>query len=127
MYDGMNNLQAQLAQLGALLGQQAPAPAIGTAQPAANQYDTVDGIEGARAIMQKMLANTKHIVWDSEKPCFYVLQKDANGNPARIRIGTFTLAYEPTMEERYVSRDDFNALVMRLDRILGEKEEVENA
>jgi hypothetical protein len=85
----------------------------------------VDGIEGARAYQQKMLASTKHIVWDSGKPAFYVLQKDANGTPARIQIGTFTIEMEPTMEEKYVSREDFNLLAAKIDQLL--QKEVANA
>ena len=108
-------LQDQIGQLSKLLGGQAPAP---PAQPAANRFDCVDGLEGARAYQAKMLASTKHIVWDSAQDVFYVLQKDANNNPARIQICSYTVAYEPTMEEKYVSRDDFNALVAKLDQLI---------
>ena len=122
MYDTYTQtLQDQIGQLSKLLGaQNTQAPA--TAQPA-NPYDCVDGIDGARAFLGKMLASTKHIVWDSQQPIFYVLQKDANGTPARIQICKFTVEYEPTMEEKYVTREDFNALSKKLDQLLkkGEK------
>ena len=114
-------LQDQIGQLSKLLGAQ---PAVQQAQPAAqaaSQYDLVAGLDGARSFMQKMLSGTKHIVWDNEKPVFYVLQKDANGNPSRIQICPFTVEMEPTMEDMYVTREDFNALVTKLDRLL-EKE-----
>ena len=110
-------LQDQIGQLGKLLGAQPQAPA-----PAASQYDLVNGVEGARSFLQKMLSGTRHIVWDNAKPVFYVLQKDANGNPERIQICTFTAELEPTPEERYVTRDDFNALVSRLDQLLNKEE-----
>ena len=109
-------LQDQIGQLGKLLGAQ---PSALPETPPANPYDCVEGIEGAREFLQKkMLSGSKHIVWDSQKDVFYVLRKDANGNPERIRICPFTVELEPTMEEKYVTRDDFNALVSRLDQLI---------
>jgi len=113
-------LQDQIGQLSKLLG--ANAPAQPTAQQAVNQYDCVDGLEGARAFQGKMLSGSRHIVWDSQKDTFYVLQKDANGAASRIQICNFTVELEKTPEERYVSRDDFNALVARLDQLLKKEE-----
>jgi len=120
MFDSYTqNLQDQIGQLSKLLGAQ-------TAQPtqAANQYDCVDGLEGARSYLGKMLASTKHIVWDNQQPVFYVLQKDANGTPARIQICKFEIELEPTMEEKYVTREDFNALSKKLDQLLKKGEKV---
>ena len=107
-------LQDQIGQLSKLLG----AGAAPDPPKAANPFDYVSGIDGARAFQQKMLANTKHIVWDSEAAVFYILQKDANGNPGRIQICPFTVELEPTMEEKYVSREDFNALASKIDLLL---------
>ena len=119
-------LQDQIGQLSKLLGGQSGGTAPETSpQPAANRFDYVDGIEGARAFQGKMLASTKHIVWDSQDAVFYVLQKDANGNPSRIQICHFTVEMEPTMEEKYVTREDFNALVSKLDQLI--KKEDDNA
>ena len=123
MYDTYTQtLQDQIGQLSKLLGAQ-NTQATPTATQSANPYDCVDGIDGARSFLGKMLASTKHIVWDSQQPIFYVLQKDANGTPARIQICKFTVEYEPTMEEKYVTREDFNALSKKLDQLLkkGEK------
>ena len=112
-------LQDQLGNLNRLLGgQQAQ---LAEVPQAANRFDCVDGIDGARAFLGKMLASSRHIVWDNMKDVFYVLQKDANGNAARIQICPYTVTYEPTMEERYVSREDFNALVARLDQLLNKE------
>ena len=116
--DYTQTLQDQIGQLSKLLGGQAAAPAP---TPAESRFDCVDGIEGARAFLGKMLASTKHIVWDSQSDTFYVLQKDANGNPARIQMCKYTVELEPTMEEKYVSREDFNALVSRLDALIGKE------
>jgi hypothetical protein len=113
------SLQDQIGQFSRLLGAQAAA--VPDVSPAVSRFDYVDGIDGAKAFQGKMLPSTKHIVWDSEKPVFYVLQKDANGAAARIQICTFTVELEPTMEEKYVSREDFNALVTRLDQLLNKE------
>ena len=121
-------LQDQIGQLGKLLGVQTAAGQAVPETPAqsANRFDCVDGIEGARAYQQKMLASSRHIVWDNQKDVFYVLQKDANGNPARIQICPFTVELEPTMEEKYVTKDDFNALVAKLDQLLSKEKEADN-
>lgn len=116
------NLQDQIGQLSKLLGAQS----MPEVPKAANQFDYVDGIEGARSFQGKMLASTKHIVWDSKEPIFYVLQKDANGSAERIQICRFTIEQEPTMEEKYVTREDFNKLVSKLDKLI-KKEEKNNA
>lgn len=111
-------LQDQIGQLSKLLGGQQPQA---EAKTAPNKFDCVDGLEGARAFQQKMLASTRHIVWDSQKDVFYVLQKDANGTPQRIQICPFTVTLEQTMEERYVTREDFNALVSKLDQLINKE------
>ena len=123
-----STLQNQIDQLSKLLGGQAGGTVLSkdsAATQAANPFDYVDGIEGARAFLGKMLASTKHIVWDSQKAVFYVLQKDANGTAARIQICAFTVEQEPTMEEemekKYVTKDDFNALVSKLDQLLSKE------
>ena len=116
-------LQDQIGQLSKLLGGQntaASTPGSSAAQ-SANRYDCVDGLEGARSFMGKMLASTKHIVWDSNKDVFYVLEKDANGTAQRIKICPFTVELEQTPEERYVTKDDFNVLAAKLDKLLSSK------
>ena len=115
-------LQDQIGQLSKLLGGQAAASAAPIPAPAESKWDVVDGIEGAKAYQQKMLSSTKHIVWDSQRDVFYVLQKDANGQPARIQICAYTVELEPTMEDKYVSKEDFNKLVSRLDALIAKEE-----
>ena len=114
-------LQDQIGQLSKLLGVQAAAQPEAIAQ-SANKYDCVDGIEGARAFLGKMLASTRHIVWDSQRDAFYVLQKDANGTAQRIQICPFTVELEQTMEEqmeeKYVTKADFAALMAKLDGLI---------
>jgi hypothetical protein len=120
---GTESFQQQLANLQQQLGQmfpQPPAPAAPVPVPGM-QPDSVDGIDGAREYLGRMAASTKHYVWDRQADRFYVLQKDANGNPLRIMIGDFTLTPEPSMEDKYVTREDFNALVAKLNDLLGQK------
>ena len=114
-------LQDQIGQLSKLLGGQTAASAAPIPAPAESKWDVVDGIEGAKAYLSKMLSSTKHIVWDSQRDVFYVLQKDANGQPARVQICAYTVELEPTMEERYVSKEDFNKLVSRLDALIAKE------
>ena len=111
------NLQEQIGQLGKLLGVQNPTVTTDPV-PAANRFDCVDGLDGAKAFMNKMLSGAKHIVWDNNSDTFFVLEKDANGQPARIKICQYTVELEPTMEDKYVSKDDFNALAAKIDELL---------
>lgn len=116
-------LQDQIGQLSKLLGVQNGTQAVeSAATQSANKFDCVDGIEGARAFLGKMLSSSKHIVWDNNRDVFYVLQKDANGTPARIQICPYTVELEQTMEEqmeeKYVTKADFNALMQKLDGLL---------
>ena len=113
-------LQDQIGQLSKLPGGQTAQPEV-QHRGAESRFDIVDGLEGARAFQQKMLPSTKHIVWDGQKDTFYVLQKDANGTSQRIQICPYTVELEQTMEEKYVSREDFNALVSKLDQLLNKE------
>ena len=112
------NLQEQIGQLGKLLGVQSGNVSV---SQAANQFDCVTGLDGAKAFLGKMLSGTKHIVWDNDKPVFYVLQKDSNGTPQRVQICNFTVELEPTPDEKYVTREDFNALLSKLDGLLNKE------
>ena len=117
-----DTFQQQLQSLQNQLGQMMPQPAQPLPFQAQNTSpDGVDGIEGAREYLGRMPASSKRYVWDNQADRFYFLQKDANGKAARIMIGDFTLTPEPTMEDRYVTRDDFNALVAKIDQMLSQK------
>lgn len=119
-------LQDQIGQLSKLLGgQQQQSQLPQSATPAASQYDEVNGLDGARDFLGKMLPGMKKVVWDSSDTVFYGLAKDANGCPQRIQICRFTVELEPTMEEKYVTREDFNLLVSRLEALIP-KEVTEN-
>ena len=51
----------------------------------------------------------------------HALKEIVDGTPQRIQICRFEVTMEPTMEEKYVSREDFNALVSKLDRLLSKE------
>lgn len=123
MLDAYNQtLQDQIGQLSKLLGVQQSKTAAAVPENIsqnANRYDCVDGLEGARTFLkQRMLPGAKHIVWDSNADIFYGLELDANGNPARIKICHYTVEMEPTMEDLYVKKDDFDALVSKIDQLI---------
>ena len=129
MFDSYTQtLQDQIGQLGKLLGVQQQNNPILPESPAqrANRFDCVDGLEGARAVLKRMLPSSRHIVWDTNKDVFYVLQTDANNNPARIQICPYTVELEPTMEDMYVTKDDFKALAAKLDQFLNKQEVKDN-
>ena len=129
MFDSYTQtLQDQIGQLGKLLGvQSGNAPVLpNTAAQSANKFDCVDGLDGARSVLKRMLPSSRHIVWDTNKDVFYVLQTDANNNPARIQICPYTVELEPTMEDMYVTKDDFKALAAKLDQILSKQEVKDN-
>ena len=117
-------LQDQIGQLSKLLGVQSGTTTLpeATTAPNGNRFDCVDGIEGARAFLGKMLSSSKHIVWDNQRDVFYVLQKDANGTPSRIQICSYTIELEQTVEEqmkeKYVTKEDFNKLMAKLDGLI---------
>lgn len=112
-------LQDQIGQLGKLLGVQSGGAA--PVSQAANQFDCVSGLDGAKDFLGKMLSGTKHIVWDNDKPVFYILQKDANGTAQRVQICNFTVELEPTPEERFVTKEDFNALLAKIDGLFNKE------
>lgn len=126
MYDyAAQNLQDQIGQLSKLLGgQTGQAQLPPSTTPAASQYDEVNGLEGARDFLKRMLPGTKRVVWDSNEPVFYALATDANGCPQRIQICKFTVELEPTPEEKFVTREDFNSLAAKIDLLLAQKKEV---
>lgn len=120
MFDNsyQQTLQDQIGQLSKLLGGQAAPQLPPSTTPAASQYDEVNGLDGARKYLDSMLPGMKKVVWDSAEPMFYALARDANGCAQRIQICRFTVEMEPTPEEKFVTREDFNALVLRLEKLI---------
>lgn len=111
-------LQDQIGQLSKLLGGQPQVQLPQSTTHATSQYDEVNGLDGAKDFLGKMLPGTKRVVWDSSEPIFYGLSKDANGCAQRVQICRFTVELEPTMEEKYVTREDFNMLLSKLETLI---------
>lgn len=69
----------------------------------------VEGIKGAEDFLSGMGANESDAVFDKNEPVFYMLSKDANGTPAPIKLGRFTLEDAPKPESDTVTKKDFDA------------------
>ena len=100
------SIQTQMQQLQSILGskQQAPAPA----QIAPQAIPQVEGIDGAREFLKKLPANSTAAVFDKSESVFYGLAVDANGVPAPIKIGRFTLEDAPEPGSNTITRQDFD-------------------
>ena len=71
---------------------------------------SVDGLNGAKEFLERMPATSSAAPFDKNEDIFYFLSKDANGIPAKIKIGRFVVEDAPEPESEYVSRKDFESL-----------------
>ena len=78
-------------------------------QNAAQAVLFVYGIDGAREFLKTMGPNSSAAVFDHDAPLFYMLSVDANGVPAKIKIGDFTLRDAPEPESDVITKKDFDA------------------
>lgn len=69
----------------------------------------VDGIAGAKEFLKKMPANSSAAVFDNAEAVFYTLSTDANGTPAPIKVGRFTLEDAPEPGDNTITRQDLDA------------------
>ena len=76
----------------------------------------VEGIAGAGEYLKRMAPNSTAAVFDKDESIFYGLAVDANGNPAPIKIGRFTLedAPEPGRAVTMRDLDSFKAEIIAL-------------
>ena len=89
----------------------------------------VQGEEGAKAYM--VAPGNSVFLMDSEAAVFYIKSSDASGMPMPLRIFDYTeraankTPVQPSIapSEEYVTRQEFDALVARLDEITRVKEE----
>ena len=108
----LQTLQSQMQQLQSILAK--PAPSI-SAQSSSVQMSTiqaipfVEGLAGARAYLKNLPANSSAAVFDKDDAAFYTLSVDANGIPAPIKIGRFTLEEAPDPESDIITKQDFDA------------------
>ena len=101
----LSSFQQQLQQIQSALGKppiiQQPAP------PQAISF--VDGVAGAREYLKKMGPNSSAAVFDNSEAVFYTLSTDANGTPAPIKIGRFTLEDAPETGDGGITKADLDA------------------
>ena len=90
-------------------------------QPVAEpeQIKTVTGLDGAKAYLQKMPANSSAVLMDNNENVFYSVKKDTNGMAFPIAIGRFTLETEQEQTSSYVTKKDFDDFKAELKSLLG--------
>ena len=90
-------------------------------QPVAEpeQIKTVTGLDGAKAYLQKMPANSSAVLMDNNENIFYSVKKDTNGMAFPIAIGRFTLETEQEQTSAYVTKKDFEDFKAELKSLLG--------
>ena len=86
--------------------------------------DYVQGLDGAKEYLKNMPANGNTILMDRDEAKFYVVSKDANGNPAPIAFAHFTLETEkPPEKPDYITRQDFEKFKAELKNMLKGEEQ----
>lgn len=102
------SLQTQMQQLQNIMGQKPPfTTPLTSAAPQAISF--VDGIAGAREYLKKLPANSSAAVFDNADAVFYTLSTDANGTPAPIKVGRFTLEDAPEPGDNTLTKADLDA------------------
>ena len=116
----LSNLQTQMQQLQTMLGQKPSALPAQTAsvQVAPQAISFVDGLTGAREYLKKLPANSSAAVFDNAEAVFYTLSTDANGTPAPIKIGKFTLEDAPEPGDNTITKQDFDAFKAEIRDII---------
>ena len=109
-----NALQQQIQQIQNLMGQKPQAPV--TQPPQAISF--VDGIAGAREYLKKLPANSSAAVFDNAEAVFYTLSTDANGTPAPIKVGRFTLEDAPEDGNTGITKQDLDAFKAEIRSII---------
>jgi hypothetical protein len=100
----LSTFQNQIQQIQAALSKQ---PTIPVTPPQAISF--VDGLNGAREYLKKMGPNSSAAVFDNSEAVFYTLSTDANGTPAPIKIGRFTLEDAPEQGDGSITKADLDA------------------
>ena len=110
-----SSFQTQLQQIQNAIGKPPIIP-----QPAPPQaISFVDGVAGAREYLKKMPANSSAAVFDNADAVFYTLSTDANGTPAPIKIGRFTLEDAPEPGDNTITKQDLDAFKAEILNIIG--------
>lgn len=99
-----SSFQNQLQQIQSMIGKP---PVLPVTPPQAISF--VDGLDGAREYLKKLPANSSAAVFDNAEAVFYTLSTDANGTPAPIKVGRFTLEDAPEPGENNITKADLDA------------------
>ena len=110
----LSSFQTQLQQLQSALSKPPVIPA--PAPPQAISF--VEGLTGAREYLKKMPANSSAAVFDNSEAVFYTLSTDANGTPAPIKIGRFTLEDAPESGDGSITKADLDAFKAEIRDII---------
>jgi hypothetical protein len=121
----LDALTSRLQQLQQMVQQQKN-PFVPAPQPQAPQKMTatipeVDGIEGARQYLKNLGPSSSAAVFDKSEAVFYGLSVDANGNPAPIKIGRFTLEDAPEPGDNNITKADLEAFEARIMALVAGK------
>ena len=100
----LSSFQNQLQQIQSMIGKP---PVLPVTPPQAISF--VDGLDGAREYLKKLPANSSAAVFDNAEAVFYTLSTDANGTPAPIKVGRFTLEDAPEPGENNITKADLDA------------------
>ena len=111
----LSSFQTQLQQLQSALSKPPVIPA--PAPPQAISF--VEGLTGAREYLKKMPANSSAAVFDNAEPVFFTLSTDANGTPAPIKVGRFTLEDAPEPGDNTITKQDLDAFKAEILNIIG--------
>ena len=96
----------------------------------ARTIDLVNGLDGAKSFLKDMPRSSSAVVFNSgEEAVFYMLSVDANGVPAPIKVGHFTL--EDLQEEtpNVVTKkdlDDLRSDIMKAIAAVQQKPQYQN-
>lgn len=113
-----SDLVAKIGQL-QQLQQQTPTFAP---PPVIPKIQYVRGLAGAKEFQTKMPACGDAVLMDMDDAVFYVVSKDANGNPAPIAFAHFTLETEQTPKDpEYVTKEDLETFKAELKALFAQK------
>ena len=86
----------------------------------------VEGLDGATKFLKNMAPNSSAAVFDHNEAVFYMLSVDANGVPAKIKIGRFSLEDIPEPESNNVTKKDFEDFKSEVLSLLKQRNNYKN-
>lgn len=80
-----------------------------------NDLPRANGSEGARAYPTQ--PNTRDVVWDNDENYFYIRSTNSANHITSLNRYSYNEAPEPTMEDLFATKDDFNSLKGELTNV----------